>query len=159
MATPSSRCRVDGVEVDAAIQDERAVNLISTQVGDREGLSAAPVAEASHGAAVSFVQISTSQRSADAVGALQFQSCGHEDAGQKTRPAAFRFIRAGPPFCGRRPHREDGKGVAEAAGVFHLDGAAHPSSHGHIVKGAPNRKKTLAAPVVEKGRAARAATT
>ena len=31
MATPSSRCRVDGVGVDAAIQDERAVNLISTQ--------------------------------------------------------------------------------------------------------------------------------
>jgi hypothetical protein len=31
IATPSSRCRVDGVEVDAAIQDERAVNLISTQ--------------------------------------------------------------------------------------------------------------------------------
>ena len=29
---PSSRRRVDGVEVDAAIQDERAVNLISTQV-------------------------------------------------------------------------------------------------------------------------------
>jgi len=27
------RCRVDGVEVDAAIQDERTVNLISTQVG------------------------------------------------------------------------------------------------------------------------------
>ena len=35
IATPSSRCRVDGVEVDAAIQDERAVNLISTQVGRR----------------------------------------------------------------------------------------------------------------------------
>ena len=33
IATPSSRCRVDGVEVDAAIQDERAVNLISTQAG------------------------------------------------------------------------------------------------------------------------------
>ena len=32
MTWPSSRCRVDGVEVDAAIQDERAVNLISTQV-------------------------------------------------------------------------------------------------------------------------------
>ena len=32
MATPSSRRRVDGVEVDAAIQDERAVNLISAQV-------------------------------------------------------------------------------------------------------------------------------
>ena len=32
-ATPSSRRRVDGVEIDAAIQDERAVNLISTQVG------------------------------------------------------------------------------------------------------------------------------
>jgi hypothetical protein len=32
---PSSRCRVDGVEVDAAIQDERAVNLISTQVRRR----------------------------------------------------------------------------------------------------------------------------
>ena len=31
----TSRCRVDGVEVDAAIQDERAVNLISTQVGLR----------------------------------------------------------------------------------------------------------------------------
>ena len=31
IATPSSRCRVDGVEVDAAIQDEHAVNLISTQ--------------------------------------------------------------------------------------------------------------------------------
>ena len=31
--TPSSRRRVDGVEIDAAIQDERAVNLISTQVG------------------------------------------------------------------------------------------------------------------------------
>ena len=31
-ATPSSRRRVDGVEVNAAIQDERAVNLISTQV-------------------------------------------------------------------------------------------------------------------------------
>ena len=30
-----SRCRVDGVEVDAAIQDERAVNLMSTQVGLR----------------------------------------------------------------------------------------------------------------------------
>ena len=30
-ATPSSRRRVDGVEVDAAIQDERAVNLISAQ--------------------------------------------------------------------------------------------------------------------------------
>jgi hypothetical protein len=27
-----NQCRVDGVEVDAAIQDERAVNLISTQV-------------------------------------------------------------------------------------------------------------------------------
>ena len=27
----SNRRRVDGVEVDAAIQDERAVNLISTQ--------------------------------------------------------------------------------------------------------------------------------
>ena len=32
IATPSSRRRVDGVEADAAIQDERAVNLISTQV-------------------------------------------------------------------------------------------------------------------------------
>ena len=31
MATPSSRRRVDGVEVDAAIQDERR-NLVSTQV-------------------------------------------------------------------------------------------------------------------------------
>ena len=31
-ATLSSRRRVDGVEVDAAIQDERAVNLISPQV-------------------------------------------------------------------------------------------------------------------------------
>jgi hypothetical protein len=31
IATPSSRRRVDGVEVDAAIQDERGVNLISTQ--------------------------------------------------------------------------------------------------------------------------------
>ena len=30
--TPSSRRRVDGVEADAAIRDERAVNLISTQV-------------------------------------------------------------------------------------------------------------------------------
>ena len=30
IATPSSRCRVDGVEVDAAIQDERDVKLIST---------------------------------------------------------------------------------------------------------------------------------
>ena len=59
MTWPSSRCRVDGVEVDAAIQDERAVNLISTQVGDREGLSAAPVAETSHGAAVATLQIFT----------------------------------------------------------------------------------------------------
>ena len=32
IATPSSRRRVDGVEDDATIQDERAVNLISTQV-------------------------------------------------------------------------------------------------------------------------------
>ena len=31
----TSRCRVDGVEADAAIQDERAVNLVSTQVGLR----------------------------------------------------------------------------------------------------------------------------
>ena len=31
----TSRCRVDDVEVDAAIQDERAVNLMSTQVGLR----------------------------------------------------------------------------------------------------------------------------
>ena len=39
IATLSSRCRVDGVGVDAAIQDERAVNLISTQVliGSRAG--------------------------------------------------------------------------------------------------------------------------
>ena len=29
IATPSSRRRVDGVEVDAAIQDERAAKLIS----------------------------------------------------------------------------------------------------------------------------------
>ena len=34
-ATPSSRRRVDGVEVDAAIQDERAVNLISAQLATR----------------------------------------------------------------------------------------------------------------------------
>ena len=27
-----NQCRVDGVEVDAGIQDERAVNLISTQI-------------------------------------------------------------------------------------------------------------------------------
>ena len=32
LATPSSRRRVDGVKADAAIQDERAVYLISTQV-------------------------------------------------------------------------------------------------------------------------------
>ena len=32
IATPSSRRRVDGVEDDGMIQDERAVNLISTQV-------------------------------------------------------------------------------------------------------------------------------
>ena len=31
----TSRCRVSGVGVDAAIQDERAVNLMSTQVGLR----------------------------------------------------------------------------------------------------------------------------
>ena len=31
----TSRCRVDGVGVDAAIQDERAINLMSTQVGLR----------------------------------------------------------------------------------------------------------------------------
>ena len=31
-ATPSSRYHEDGVEVDAVIPDERAVNLISTQV-------------------------------------------------------------------------------------------------------------------------------
>ena len=37
-ATLSSRRRVDGVEVDAAIQDERAVNLISPQVCARAHL-------------------------------------------------------------------------------------------------------------------------
>ena len=36
IATPSSRCRVDGLEVHAAIQDERAVNLISTQVDGKK---------------------------------------------------------------------------------------------------------------------------
>ena len=36
IATPSSRCHVDGVEVHAAIQDERAVNLISTQVDGKK---------------------------------------------------------------------------------------------------------------------------
>ena len=32
-------CRVDGVEVDAAIQDKRAVNLISTQVSAAHGVA------------------------------------------------------------------------------------------------------------------------
>ena len=35
-ATPSSRRRVDGVEVDATIQHERDVNLISTQVNGKK---------------------------------------------------------------------------------------------------------------------------
>ena len=42
MATPSSRRRVDGVEVDAAIEDERAVNLISTQVATLLEVARAP---------------------------------------------------------------------------------------------------------------------
>ena len=37
IATPSNRSRVDGVEVDAAIKDERVVNLISTQVSPVRG--------------------------------------------------------------------------------------------------------------------------
>ena len=48
MATPSSRRRVDGVEDDAMIQDERAVNLISTQLLTdlRMGLKAARASSA-----------------------------------------------------------------------------------------------------------------